>query len=153
MHYWEEIESGQIYTTGTVTIDGADIVEFAREFDPQPYHLDPEIAAQSIFGGHCASGWQVCALMMRLLADTLTEQSIPAVGSPGVSSLRWLKPVFAGDTLNATINVTDCRESDNHPDYGLIDCAISVSNQHGENVIVLETDIMIARRQTSPQGS
>lgn len=143
MQYWEELRVGQLFKTGNISISPADIIEFATEFDPQPYHLDPVVAETSIFGGHCSSGWQVCALMMRLLADTLNDQAIPSIGSAGVSSLRWLKPVFANDNLNATIEIVGHRKSQDQHGIGLIDCDIDVKNQHGKSVIVLSTDIMI----------
>jgi acyl dehydratase len=148
MKYWEELESGQVFQTGTITIDAADIIEFASEFDPQPYHLDPTVAEKSIFGGHCASGWQVCALMMRLLADTLERDHIPSRGSPGVNSLRWLRPVFAGDTLHASITTTALHQAQHANDPGLVDVAIDVLNQNDQSVIVLETQLLIERRPT-----
>lgn len=146
MQHWEDLQVGRVFETGTITISPADIIEFASEFDPQPYHLDPEVARTSIFGGHCASGWQVCALMMRLLADTMTRDKISLLGSPGVSSLRWLKPVFAGDALGASITIKSSSELPGQAEYGIIDCMIDVRNQNSASVIVLDTEIMIARR-------
>ena len=146
MQYWEDLSIGQVFKTGTITIDAEEIIAYATQFDPQPYHLDPAIAKESIFGGHCASGWQVCALMMRLLADTIKDQSIASVGSSGVESLRWLKPVFADDTLHATIEIVNHRSIESEHGYGLIACAIDVKNQHSKSVIVLNTDIMIDKR-------
>lgn len=150
MKYWEELKTGQLFKTGTISISPEDIIEFATQFDPQPYHLDPVIAETSIFGGHCSSGWQVCALMMRLLADTLNNENIPSLGSASVSSLRWLKPVFAYDKLEAMIEITGSRLSDELNGIGLVDCSIDVKNQHGNSVIVLNTDIMI---ECDPEGS
>lgn len=145
MKYWQDFQTGQILQTGSITIAAADIIEFASQFDPQPYHLDPVIAETSIFGGHCASGWQVCALMMRLLADTLEAQGICSLGSPGVESLRWLRPVFAGDSLHATITVTGLHAQSRQPEAGTVEVAIEVFNQHDKSVIVLATELMIAR--------
>lgn len=144
--YWEDIAPGQVYNTGSITIDAADIIEFATEFDPQPYHLDPAVAEESIFGGHCASGWQVCALMMRLLADTLEARHISSLGSPGVNSLRWLRPVFAGDSLRATITVSEKQKAAAAAQPGLVEVAIDVLNQSGQSVIVLDTQLLIEHR-------
>ena len=146
MQYWEDLSIGQVFQTGTITIDAEEIIAYATQFDPQPYHLDPAVAEKSIFGGHCASGWQVCALMMRLLADTLNKECIPSVGSSGVETLRWLKPVFANDTLHATIEIVNHRNAESQHRYGLVGCAIDVKNQHDKSVIVLNTDIMVDKR-------
>jgi len=147
MQYWEDLTIGQVFETGTITIDAEEIIAYATQFDPQPYHLDPAVAEKSIFGGHCASGWQVCALMMRLLADTMNDESIPSVGSSGVETLRWLKPVFANDTLHATIEIISHRNAQPQYGYGLVGCAIDVKNQHDKSVIVLNTDIMVDKRK------
>jgi len=154
MQYWEDLSIGQLFETGSITIDAEEIIAFAKQFDPQPYHLDPVVASESIFGGHCASGWQVCALMMRLLADSLNAEDIPSAGSSAVESMRWLKPVFANDTLRATIEIINHRSVESHPhdglkNYGLINCSIDVKNQHDKSVIVLKSDIMIEKRPES----
>ncbi len=124
-----------------ITLHKNDILEFAAEFDPQPFHLSTEAADESIFGGLCASGWQVCALMMRLLADTLNQEKIMALGSPGVEQLRWLKPVFANDQLHADITIEDKIK---HQDYGDLLCNISVYNQDDKCVMSLSSPIMVA---------
>lgn len=146
MIYWNDLKMGQIFETGTITISAQDIIDYALDFDPQPYHLDPVIAEHSIFGGHCASGWQVCALMMRLFTDTMNREGISSSGSTGVESLRWFMPVFANDTLNASITIADRQLSDEHDGYGLANCAIDVLNQHGKSVIKLDTAVLIKCR-------
>ena len=87
--------------------------------------------------------------MMRLLADSLNAEEIPSAGSSAVESMRWLKPVFANDTLRATIEIIDHRSAESHPHYGLINCSIDVKNQHDKSVIVLKSDIMIEKRPES----
>ena len=84
MQYWDDLKVDSSFKTGSITIDAADIIEYAKDFDPQPYHLDPVVAEKSIFGGHCSSGWQVCALMMRLFVDTLRREGIPTAGATAV---------------------------------------------------------------------
>ncbi|WP_299773255.1 MaoC/PaaZ C-terminal domain-containing protein [uncultured Pseudoteredinibacter sp.] len=141
MQYWQDIPLGQSYRAGPIVLLKKDILEFAAEFDPQPFHLSSEAADESIFGGLCASGWQVCALMMRLLADTLNDNDIQALGSPGVEQLRWLKPVYADDELSADIKVSGKTE---HAEYGDLLCEISVFNQDEKCVMSLSSPIMVA---------
>jgi len=148
MIYWEDMSVGQTFNTGTVTLTANDIIEYAKAFDPQPYHLDPVFAEQSIFGGHCASGWHMCALMMRLFVDTMHKEGISSHGLSGVDSLRWFMPVFANDSLSALITITDCKLSDEHNGYGVCDCNIDVCNQHGNCVIKLKTNVLIKCKRT-----
>ena len=143
MIYWNDLEAGQVFETDTITISAQDIIDYAREFDPQPYHLDPVVAEHSIFGGLCASGWQVCALMMRLFVDTMNREGISSSGSSSVESLRWFMPVFANDTLSASITLGERQLSDEHDGYGLVDCAVDVLNQNGKSVIKLDTNVLI----------
>jgi len=148
MIFWDDLKVGQTFNTGSVTLAVDDIIEFAKEFDPQPYHLDPRVAEQSIFGGHCASGWQVCALMMRLFVDTMNREGVSSHGSTGVDSLRWFIPVFTDDSLSALITITDSKLSDEHSGYGVCDCNIVVNNQHGKKVIMLDTNVLIKCKQS-----
>ncbi len=141
--YWPDIEVGETFTTGSLTITRSDILEFAADFDPQPYHLDSAAADASIFGGLCASGWHVTALMMRLLSDCFASEQIALCGATSVGKLRWRKPVFAEDTLSSTITITD-RRAGSSSAYGSIDCAVQVTNQHNDVVIVLTTTLMIS---------
>lgn len=140
---WGDIQPGETYTADSITITRRDILDFAVDFDPQPYHLDPEAADNSIFGGLCASGWHVTAVMMRLLTDTFKARQIDLLGSNGVSNLRWRKPVFAGDALASVITVREKFPAGADPRFAYIDCDVAVSNQHGESVIALTTSLMI----------
>ncbi len=149
MQYWQDIPVGQHYRAGPITLNKKDILEFAAEFDPQPFHLSSEAADESIFGGLCASGWQVCALMMRLLADTLNKENILAMGSPGVEQLRWFKPVFANDQLSADITISN---KQSHLEYGELECDIKVYNQQEKCVMSLTSPIMVAHAKTQGQS-
>ena len=140
--FWCDIKIGETFDTEGITIDRKDILEFAAEFDPQPYHLDKDAADESIFGGLCASGWHVTAVMMRMLTDVFSNQRIALLGSNAVSSLDWRKPVFAGDTLSSQITVSNKSESDDNR-FGYIDCDVEVVNQKTEPVIRLTTTLMI----------
>lgn len=151
MQYWDDLSVGTNFQTGSTTIDASAIIEYATDFDPQPYHLDPAVAEKSIFGGHCASGWQVCALMMRLFVDTLRREGIPSAGSTGVESLRWYIPVFANDTLHASIDVTGLNRNANHKNpmhkqHGEMHCEVTVFNQLDARVIKLNTCMLIPCR-------
>lgn len=143
--YWQDLRPGERFETRSITISTQDILEFAADFDPQPYHLNPEAAEDSIFGGFCASGWHVTALMMRLLTDTFTTAHIDLLGSNGVSSLRWRKPVFAGDSLSARITVADHSPASAGSPFGYINCDVEVDNQAGDQVIALTTSLMIGK--------
>lgn len=143
IRYWSDMETGETFETPPIIITRRDILEFAAEFDPQPYHLDPDAADASIFGGLCASGWHVTAVMMRLLTDRFVEAGINLLGSSGVSRLRWRKPVFAEDALTANITVASCTPPASGAVFGTIVCEVDVRNQRGESVIVLSTTVMI----------
>lgn len=141
--YWQDLLPGECLETENITISRQDILEFAADFDPQPYHLNAEAAENSIFGGLCASGWHVTAVMMRLLTDTFTAGDIDLLGSNGVSNLRWRKPVLAGDSLSARIKVTDHEAASADSPFGYINCDVEVDNQSGNQVIALTTSLMI----------
>src|SRR5690348_506176 len=96
--YWEDLREAGRVEIGKHTFTEADIIAFARQFDPQPFHVDPEAAKKSFFGGLIASGWHTCCMAMRLMVDKYVNRSA-SLGSPGLDSIRWLAPVRAGDTL------------------------------------------------------
>lgn len=143
--FWEDIETGRVLETGSVTLNAADIRAFAEKFDPQPYHMDREAADASLFGGLCASGWHVSALMMKLVSDKLATDSIPLVGSGRVSWLEWYRPAFDGDCLSAQVAITGKSLPENETDHGLIECDITVHNQNEKKVMALSTFLLIAR--------
>ncbi|NIB40358.1 MaoC family dehydratase [Pseudomaricurvus alkylphenolicus] len=146
MIYWEDISPGRTFETASITISREEILEFAAEFDPQPFHLNSQAADDSIFGGLCASGWHICALMMRLMADTFKREGLASMGSPGVPELRWRKPVFAEDTLKGTFKVSECRESKSNPAMGLMELEVAVCNQEDKTVIEMTSTMMVARK-------
>ncbi|MCZ6587199.1 MAG: MaoC family dehydratase [Alphaproteobacteria bacterium] len=144
--YFEDLAAGQEYDLGSRTLDRAAIVDFATEFDPQPFHVDEEAAEQSIYGGLIASGWQTCGVYMRLLCDSFLLQ-VHSMGSPGVDELRWLGPVRPGDTLSAKLRIDEVRVSKSKPDRGIIMTADEVRNQEGDLVLTLKSPLMVRRRQ------
>jgi acyl dehydratase len=115
-----------------------EIIEFAREFDPQPFHIDPEAAKQSPYGGLIASGWHTCALWMKMTVPAMIgENNKAAVGSPGVLELRWIKPVRPGDTLRVRSTVIEKVDLKSRPDRGIIRSRNEVFNQKNELVMSL----------------
>ena len=122
----------------------SEIIAFARDFDPQPFHIDPDAAEASIFGGIIASGWHTCALTMRLLVDGFLSHA-DSMGSPGVEQIRWLRPVRPGDTLTARIRVLEKRPSQSKPDRGSIKSLTEVTNQAGDLVMTMESFVLMGR--------
>ncbi len=144
--HWEDFPVGSVHPFGSVTLTRETIVEFARQFDPQPFHLDEEAASTSLFGALCASGWQTCALTMRMMCDAYLNRSV-SLGSPGIDNLRWLKPVFAGDTLRGTMTVIEARPMASRPQVGLVLQRWEVVNQHDEPVMTMQGWGMLGRRE------
>ena len=143
--YFEDFEPGQDIDLGTRTVTEDEIVAFARDFDPQPFHIDRAAAADSIFGGVIASGWHTCSMMMRMVVDGLMNRSA-SMGSPGLDGVRWLAPVRAGDTLNVRYRTVQVKASASKPDRGVVWSKWVAINQHGETVCTVEGMGMFGRR-------
>lgn len=145
--YLEDFAAGQVFKSGRVRVDRDQIVAFAREYDPQPYHLDDEAARQSPFRGLAASGWHTAALTMRLLVD---GEFRPAGGILGVGfdELSWPRPVRPGDELHATSEVLEVRASKSRPDRGMIRVRTTTLNQNDEPVQVFTGNLIVPRRAT-----
>ena len=146
--YFEDFHAGQEIDLGTRSVSAQEIVAFARQFDPQPFHIDPAAAAESHFGGLVASGWHTCSMMMRMVVDGVMRDS-SSMGSPGVEDIRWLKPVHAGDTLRVRYLTTRVRASNSKPDRGLVWSKWVATNQRGEQVCIVEGMGLFGR---SPAG-
>jgi acyl dehydratase len=147
-HYWEDMTVGAVIDLGTVTPTREAILDFARQFDTQPFHLDDEAAKASVFGGLCASGWHTCAMAMRLMVDNFLRESA-SLGSPGLESIKWLKPVFPGDTLRLQHRVIDRRPMASRPDVGLVRTVWEMFNQRGDQVLHMEGWGMFRRRHAA----
>ena len=143
--YFEDFEPGQDIDLGTCTVTEDEILAFARRYDPQPFHVDPDAAADSIFGTVIASGWHTCAMMMRLVVDGLLGKS-SSMGSPGLDGVRWLAPVRAGDTLNVHYRTMHVKASASKPDRGVVWSQWVAINQHGETVCTVDGMGMFGRR-------
>jgi len=147
--YWEDFPTGHVSEFGGMTVLKEDIIRFAREFDPQPFHLDEEAAKASLFGGLCASGWHTCSMAMRMMCDAYLLES-SSLGSPGLENIRWLKPVFAGDTVHVRLTVLEARPLESKPHVGLVRSRWQMINQNNEEVMQMEGYGMFRRRPTQP---
>ncbi len=145
VHHFEDLAVGQRFRLGEVTVRREDILRFAREFDPQPFHLDDDAAAQTPFGGIVASGWHTASLAMRLMVDGLVRD-VASLGSPGVDELRWLVPVRPDDTLRLEVEVVAAKASATRPDRGLVTLRLELFNQREERVMTMQSPGMVRRR-------
>jgi acyl dehydratase len=145
MRYWEDFHPGEETVHGSHEITADEIVAFAREFDPQPFHTDPEAAADGPFGGLIASGWHTVALHMGLFVRSVLLDSA-SMGSPGVEELRWLVPVRPGDVLTSRSRVLEAWPSERDPGRGTIVGEHELVNQRGEVVLRMRARGHIARR-------
>ena len=144
-YYWEDFKPGESFPMGERVMDRDEMMAFARQFDPQPFHIDEEAAKHSMYGGLIASGWHSVALVMRMMCDSYLNQSA-SLGSPGVDNVRWLKPVRPGDTIRARRTVLESRASQSRPEMGLVKTRWEVFNQDDELVMTLEGYGMFRRR-------
>jgi acyl dehydratase len=163
MKFFEDIAAGERFEIGRHTFGSDDIKAFARRFDPQPFHLDEAAAARSHFGALCASGWHTAALWMRLMVDYQRREDearrkrgepVAVLGpSPGFKALKWLKPVYVGDTITYTTEVLETRASNSRPDWGLMTIRNSGVNQRAEPVISFVSVAFVERRKKSAEGA
>ncbi len=147
MIYFEDFVVGERLNLGTVEVLAEEIVEFASRYDPQPFHIDPQRARESVYGGLIASGWHTCAMVMRLACDAYLLNSA-SHGSPGVEKIEWMKPVRPGDRLTAWRQVLESRPSRSNPQRGSVYALLEAHNQHGEIVMRMQAWGMFGRRPT-----
>ena len=150
--YWEDVPTGTIFTTAERTISKEEIIEFAGEYDPQPFHLDEEAAKDSILGGLCASGWHSCAIAMRLVYDAFHVKAATQ-GSPGISECRWRRPLFAGETVKVKVTCIDTRASKSRPEMGLTNWTWEMTNANNDTIMTTESWLMMGRRPTDTDTS
>lgn len=147
-HYWEDLVPGTMRELGSVTPTAEETIAFARQFDPQPFHLDEEAAKASLFGSLSASGWHTCAMAMRLMVDNFLVDS-SSLGSPGLENIKWLKPVHPGDTLSLRHHIIESRPLASKPHVGLVRTKWEMRNQHGDQVLHMEGFSMFRRRHAA----
>ncbi|HEX2436944.1 MAG TPA: MaoC family dehydratase [Methylomirabilota bacterium] len=145
MLYFEDFPPGDVRESPARHLTHDEIVAFASQFDPQPFHLDDAAARRSIYGGLLASGWHTCAIYMRLMWETFLKDTA-SLGSPGVDEIRWVKPVRPGDTLRVRFTVIEAIPSRSKPDRGIVRSLSEVFNQRGEIVMTMRGLGMFARR-------
>ncbi|MGC5800888.1 MaoC family dehydratase [Ralstonia pseudosolanacearum] len=143
--YFDDFQVGQTMEMGTYAVTEDEILTFARQYDPQPFHVDPEAARRSIYGGLISSGWMTCAVMMRLMVQNFLSKS-SSMGSPGVDEIRWLRPVYPGDTLSVSSTCLEVRPSQSKHDRGVAINRWEARNQHGELVCTLVGMGLFGRR-------
>jgi acyl dehydratase len=145
VRYFDDFEVGRTYELGSHAITSEEIIAFARQFDPQPFHIDEELARHSSFGGLIASGWHTASIFMRCYVDALLADTV-SMGSPGVDQIRWLLPVRPGDTLHARATITSADPSRRRPDRGTITMHSELTNQHAQLVLTMLGRGLFARR-------
>ena len=148
LQYFEDLDVGSKSSFGSYLVTREEVIDFASRFDPQPFHLSDEAAAATHFGRLSASGWHSCAMMMAMLVENLKTNRQAGLGSPGVDELRWLRPVYPGDTLRCESEIFEKRPSQSRPEMGSYRARTTVFNQHDEPVMSLISIGLIATRPT-----
>jgi acyl dehydratase len=146
--WFEDYRPGLVLEFGAITVDEAEVVDFARRYDPQPFHVDAVAAARGAYGGLIASGWHTGSMMMRMLVEHYLSP-VSSLGSPGLDELRWLAPVRPGDTLSVRLTIVEARRSQSKPDRGLVRAVIEVLNQRREAVMTVKA-VNFTLCRTSP---
>lgn len=145
LHY-EDFSVGQVFDLGTYPVTVKEIIAFAREFDPQPFHLDEAVAKASLLGGLAASGWHSSAMVMRMMTDAYLGRAA-SMGSSGLDEVKWLKPVYAGETLTGKMTVLSRRVSAKRPELGILKCRWELFNATSEKKVE-ETGMHFIRVRT-----
>ena len=147
--HWDDFAVGQVREFGHYEVTRDEVLDFARRFDPQPFHLDDAAAEASLFGRLAASGWHTCAMAMRMMCDGYLLDSA-SLGSPGIERLAWAAPVFPGDVLRMRLTVLDARPLASRPAVGLVRSRSEVLNQNDATVLTMEGVGFFARRTIEP---
>ena len=146
MLYLDDMVVGSRATFGDYHVTRDEVLAFAHQYDPQPFHLSDEAAARTHFGRVSASGWHTGAMSMAVIVRYLTAHPQAGLGSPGLDELRWPTPVYPGDTLSVASEIIEARRSRSKPDLGSLHSAITVTNQHGETVMTYRSIVLMRRR-------
>jgi len=150
---FEDFVPGTVRTFGKMLVKEEEIIEFARRYDPQVFHIDPVAARKTPFGGLVASGWHTAAMAMRLIVEHRFSQ-VAGAGSPGVDEVRWLKPVRPGDELSVRMTVLEARRSESKPDRGIVGSLVEVLNQDGAVVMSFKgVSILLCRDSRRPSAA
>ncbi len=147
MKFYEDIELGSKSAFGHYQVTREEVMDFASKYDPQPFHLDDEAAAQTHFGRLSASGWHTCSMTMSMMVENMKGEKSAGLGSPGVDQLRWKKPVYPGDTLRCETEIIEKRRSASRPEMGIFKSLIRTFNQDGEMVLEMVSNGLIRTRE------
>jgi acyl dehydratase len=148
MIYFEDLEVGAETYFGSYDVTREDVLEFARKYDPQPFHLSDEEAAKTHFGRLAASGWHTAAMTMAVIARHVVDDKQAGLGSPGIDELRWKKPVYPGDTLHVRGRILEKTPSRSRPEMGSFRTETTVTNPD-DQVVMSFTSIVLIRRRPS----
>lgn len=151
MQYYEDIAVGSKQSFGRYAVTREEVLDFARKYDPQPFHLDDDAASRTHFGRVSASGWHTCAMTMSMLVENLKANRQAGLGSPGIDDLRWKKPVYPGDTLRCESEVLEKRRSNSRPQMGSFKSRLTVFNQNDEPVLQMVSIGLVQTRD--PNGT
>ncbi len=146
MQYFEDLVVGAKQAFGSYKVTREEVTEFAAKYDPQPFHLSDEAAAKTHFGRLSASGWHTCAMAMSMAVANLKTHRQAGLGSPGIDELKWLKPVYPGDTLRVETEVIEKRASATRPEMGIFKSRMTVFNQDDVAVMAMVSNGLIATR-------
>lgn len=149
MQYFEDIAVGTVQRFGRYEVTREEVIAFAQQYDPQPFHLSDAAAAATHFGRLSASGWHSCAMAMAMIVANLKETAQAGLGSPGVDELRWLRPVYPGDVLRCETEVLEKRASRSRPEMGIFKNRLTVFNQHDVAVMTMISNGLMATRPAS----
>ena len=147
MIWLDDLEVGSDTYFGSVEVTREEVIDFARKYDPQPFHLSDEAAAQTHFGRLSASGWHTCAMTMAMLVEHLKANKQAGLGSPGIDELRWLKPVYPGDRLRCESEVLEKRRSASRPEMGIFKSRMAVFNQDDVMVMTFVSNGLVQTRE------
>jgi len=146
MIYFEDLVLNVDRDFGSYEVSREEVIEFARKYDPQPFHLSDEAAAKTHFGRLAASGWHTAAMTMAVIARKVVNEEQAGLGSPGIDELRWKKPVYPGDTLHVSGRIIEKTPSRSRPEMGSFRTLTTVTNQNREEVMTFQSIVLIRRR-------
>jgi len=148
VQYFEDIEVGRTASFGSYAVTREEVMDFAAKYDPQPFHLSDDAAAQTHFGRLSASGWHTCAMVMSMVVANLKENQQAGLGSPGIDELKWVKPVYPGDILRCETEILEKRVSASRPEMGIFKSRLRVFNQDDVMVMTFVSNGLVATRPT-----
>lgn len=146
---FEDMVVGAVERFGAYEVTREEVIDFASKYDPQPFHLDDDAAAQTYFGRLSASGWHTAAMTMRMMVDNFAKEQRASLGSPGIDEMRWIKPVYPGDVLRVESELLEKRRSKSRPEMGIIRARSTTFNQHDDAVMSLVSIGLIGVRDAN----